>query len=165
MTGSKFLRTVWERVLSSKHGHGQDEVRFRCNICGRVAQAPLSQLDREKVSCRCGSTVRMRALAHVLSLELFGESYALPEMPLRRDLVGVDMSGTAKLANRLAERIGYTNTFLHKPPYLNIVDPGPEWLARCDFVVSSDVFEHVELPASRAFANTLRLLKPGASWC
>lgn len=160
MKGPKLLKLIWERLFPSGDGDGQ-KVRFRCNICGRTVRTPLSRLDREKVSCRCGSTVRLRALAHVLSMELFGKSLAIPDMPFRPDLVGVDMSGAATLADRMAGRIGYTNTFLHKPPYLDIVAPPDEWLGRCDFVVSSDVFEHVGPPVSRAFANTLRLLKPG----
>lgn len=82
-------------------------------------------------------------------------------MPFRPDLVGVDMSGAATYAGRLAEQIGYTNTFLHKPPFLDIVAPPEEWLSCCDFVISSDVFEHVAPPVSHAFENMLRLLKPG----
>jgi len=160
MNTSKFLKTVLGTLFPPGEG-GEELVRFRCNVCGRAARAPRSKLDREVVSCRCGSTVRQRALAHVLSLELFGKSYAVPEMPLRPDLIGVDMSGTGNLASRLAERIGYTNTFLHKPPYLDIVAPTDEWMGCCDFAMSSDVFEHVGLPVSRAFENTLRLLKPG----
>lgn len=160
MNGLKFLKLVWENIPLTSRPWGQ-EIRFRCNICGRMTRASPLTLTREAVTCRCGSTVRMRALAHVLSLELFGESLAIPDMPSRPDLIGVDMSGAANFAGRLAERLGYTNTFLHKSPFLDIVALSDEWLSRCDFVISSDVFEHVGPPVSRAFENTLRLLKPG----
>lgn len=160
MNGLKLLKRVWEAFPLTIHARGQ-EMRFRCNICGRMTKALPSKLTREDVTCRCGSTVRLRALVHVLSLGLFGESRAIPDMPFRPDLVGVDMSGAATYAGRLAEQIGYTNTFLHKSPFLDIVAPSEEWLSRCDFVISSDVFEHVASPVSRAFENTLRLLKPG----
>jgi SAM-dependent methyltransferase len=160
MNGLKFIKLFWEKLSLSNATRGQ-EIRFRCNICGRMSRAPQLKLTREDVSCRCGSTVRLRALAHVLSLELFGESHAIPDMPFRPDLIGVDMSGAAILADRLVKRLGYTNTFLHKAPYLDIVALTEEWLSRCDFVISSDVFEHVGPPVSRAFENTLRLLKPG----
>lgn len=156
----KLLKREWEVFPFSSRSRGQ-EILFRCNICGRMTKALLSKLTREDVTCRCGSTVRLRALVHVLSLGLFGESHTIPDMPFRPDLVGVDMSGARILADRLAERIGYTNTFLHKPPFLDIVAPPKEWLSHCDFVISSDVFEHVGPPVSRAFENTLRLLKPG----
>ncbi|MBI4808476.1 MAG: methyltransferase domain-containing protein [Nitrosomonadales bacterium] len=136
-------------------------LRFRCNVCGRPARAPLSKITREQPTCRCGSSVRLRALVHVLSLGLFGVSRALPDFDRRPDIVGVDMSGAATYAGRLAEKIGYTNTFLHKSPHLDITAPDPTWLGKCDFVISSDVLEHVAPPVSPAFRNMMLLLKPG----
>jgi SAM-dependent methyltransferase len=142
-------------------GTGVGEIRFRCNICGRASRARKERLTREEATCRCGSTVRIRALVHVLSSELLGKSVALPDFPLRPDIVGMDMSGADAYAGKLAGNLGYTNTFLHKPPYFDITNPAAAWLGRCDFVISSDVFEHVAPPVSRVFENTLRLLKPG----
>jgi SAM-dependent methyltransferase len=152
----------WGRTFSDAlSGSGAGALQFRCNVCGRAARADLARLTREAPTCRCGSTVRIRALVHVLSSELFGTSLALPDFPSRPDLVGIDMSGAEAYAGKLAAKLGYTNTFLHKPPYLDITNPQHEWLDRCDFVMSSDVFEHVAPPVSRVFANTLRILKPG----
>lgn len=136
-------------------------LRFRCNLCGRSVRAPFEKLTREERTCKCGSTVRQRALVHALSLELFGESLALPDFPSRPDIVGVDMSGAATYVSKLAKKLGFTNTFLHKAPRLDIVSPGSLWTGKCDFVISSDVFEHVPPPISIAFANVLSLLKPG----
>ncbi len=147
--------------LKDLRGAGAPVVRFRCNICGRRSRVRADRLTREAPTCRCGSTVRLRALVHVLSLELHGESLALPDFPSRPEVRGIDMSGAAIYAHGLAEKLGYTNTFLHKPPRLDIVEPEAEYLDRCDFVISSDVFEHVAPPVSRAFGNTLRILKPG----
>ncbi len=137
------------------------ELRFRCNICGRMARAEVSHLTREEPTCRCGSSVRLRSLVHLLTTALFGESLAIPDIPLRKDLTGVDMSGAATYAGRLARRLGYINTFLHQEPRLDILAPADQWLSQCDFVISSDVFEHVLPPVAAAFDNTLQLLKPG----
>lgn len=134
---------------------------FRCNICGRQTRAARTRLTREEATCRCGSSVRLRSLVHVLSHELFGKSLTVPDFPCRPDIVGVDMSGAATYSGHLAKKIGYTNTFLHKDPRLDITDPNPAWLGKCDFVISSDVFEHVEPPVCQAFKNILLLLKPG----
>lgn len=134
---------------------------FRCNICGRKSKVPTKRLGREQVTCRCGSTVRFRSIVHVLSVELLGKSVAIQDMPDHRDLIGLDMSGAATYALPLEKRFGYINTFLHKPPILDITSPGNEWISRCDFLISSDVFEHVTPPVSRAFKNALLLLKPG----
>ena len=154
----------WARTIADTlkgAGAGADVLRFRCNICGRASRADKGRLTREDPTCRCGSTVRVRALVHVLSSELFGKSLALADFPSRQDIVGIDMSGADAYAGKLAAKLGYTNTFLHKPPYLDITNPDAAWLGRCDFVISSDVFEHVAPPVSRVFVNTLRVLKPG----
>ncbi len=139
----------------------ENMLHFRCNICGRQTKALRARLTREEVTCRCGSTVRLRSLVHVLSQELFGDSLAVPDFPRQPDTRGVDMSGAPAYAGRLAKKIGYTNTFLHKPPRLDITAPDQAWLGTCDFVISSDVLEHVAPPVSRAFENMMLLLKPG----
>lgn len=142
-------------------GAGEGQTIYRCNVCGRMARADKTRLTREDRSCRCGSSVRQRAIIHLLTLELFGRSLAIRDIPERQDIVGIDMSGAAIYADRLARRLGYTNTYLHREPRLDITAPGAEWLSRCNFVISSDVFEHVAPPVSVAFDNVLRLLKPG----
>ena len=158
---AKDMRNALAARIEGLVGVQEGELRFRCNICGRMAKVKESLLTREDPTCRCGSSVRLRSLVHLLTTELFGESLPIPDIPLRPDLTGVDMSGAALYAGRLAQRIGYANTFLHKEPYLDILAPTSERLSRCDFVISSDVFEHVAPPVSVALDNTLKLLKPG----
>ena len=152
--------TWLSRIFGDVNKH-EDKLRFRCNLCGRDAIAPKNRFSREEKSCKCGSTVRQRALMHVLSMELFGESLPLADFPRRPDIVGVDMSGATTYSNRLAGKLGYINTFLHKAPRLDITDPDHEWFGKCDFVISSDVFEHVPPPVDVAFSNVHKLLKPG----
>lgn len=144
----------------SKTGYSSS-TRFRGNICGRPNRVAEASLTRELITCRCGSTVRIRALVNVLSEELFGVCYAIPDMPVRHDLVGVDMSGAATYAERLIKKTGYINTLLHKEPILDITGPENQWSAHCDFVISSDLFEHVATPVGRAFDGVFRMLKPG----
>lgn len=137
-----------------------EKVRFRCNICGHRCEVQKSALTRDHPTCQCGSTVRLRAIIHLLSIEFFGESIALPDFPTHRQIVGLDMSGAATYAKLLAKKFAYTNTFLHKSPKLDIMNPDSRWFGQCDFVISSEVFEHVAQPVSLAFDNSLRLLKP-----
>jgi SAM-dependent methyltransferase len=137
-------------------------ISFRCNICGGEAAAPETALQREVPSCpRCGSTVRTRGIVHLLTTELFGRSIALPELPHRPDIAGIGLSDSEGYASRLAARLAYRNTFLHTEPRLDIAAVPPELSARYDFLIASDVFEHVAPPVSRAFVNARRLLKPG----
>ena len=138
-----------------------EKVYFRCNICGGSCAAPMKALEREKPSCRrCGSTVRTRTIVHLLTTELFGRGIALPDLPLRRDLVGIGLSDPPNYAERLAEKLGYANTFFHMEPRLDIAAVPAEFSARYDFIIASEVFEHVAPPVSRAFVNARRLLKP-----
>ncbi len=152
--------TLLDKLERQRGDQGQ-MTHFRCNVCGRRSSVGETRLNRELVSCVRGSSVRQRALIHVLSLELFGESLALPDFPHRTNLIGIDMSGAATYAEGLARKLGYTNTYLHRSPRLDITNPAPDWLGHCDFVISSDVFEHVAPPVGRAFDNTLSVLKPG----
>lgn len=138
------------------------QLAFRCNVCGGGCAARAAQLERETPSCgHCGSTLRFRAIVHALSLELHGRSLALPEFPARPDLAGLGMSDWEGYAAPLAACTGYRNTFFHQEPRLDILSPPPEWRGRFDFIVSSDVLEHVPPPVERAFLNLRALLKPG----
>jgi GT2 family glycosyltransferase len=139
-----------------------DRVEFTCNVCGARAETAFAELGRERPSCyRCGSTVRMRSIVHVLSTELFGKSLALPNFPVDKDIRGVGLSDSSVFADRVAAKLGYVNTFYHQEPRLDITDVPDHMRGTLDFIVSSDVFEHVPPPVSRAFSNARRLLKPG----
>jgi len=137
-------------------------VSFRCNLCGIACRVPAIAISRETPSCdHCGSTVRCRAMVHLLTTELFGRSIALPDLPARRDIVGIGLSDAECYAQPLARRLDYTNTYFHTEPHLDIANVPDDRAALYDFIISSDVFEHVAPPVSRAFRNARRLLKPG----
>jgi SAM-dependent methyltransferase len=137
------------------------KVSFRCNICGSACTVAAAALQRELPSCaRCGSTVRTRAIVHLLTTELFGRSMTIPELPRRADLVGIGLSDAEHYAKRLSDKLDYTNTFFHQEPRLDITAPPEELTGRYDFILASDVFEHVAPPVSRSFASARRLLKP-----
>lgn len=136
-------------------------VDFVCNLCGTENRVAAAALSREVPSCRaCGSTVRFRSIAQLLVRELIGFDEILPRLPRRSGVIGLGLSDSGTYATPLARTFAYTNTFFHKPPRLDITEI-PDLLAgRHDFVIASDVFEHVRPPASRAFAGARRLLKP-----
>ena len=137
-------------------------VRFRCNICGSDCECPRDRLDRATASCEgCGSTLRMRSIIGLLTRELFGELRPLGELPVRKDIRGVGLSDQLGYASRLGDLVDYTNTFYHQNPRLDITRVGDDLAGTCDFVLCSEVFEHVLPPVSRAFEGARRLLKPG----
>lgn len=70
------------------------------------------------------------------------------------------MSDEPVYSTLLEQKFNYLNTFYHKEPYLNITDPDPQFHKRHDFVISSDVMEHVPRPIDSAFRNLRSLLRP-----
>lgn len=136
---------------------------FRCNVCGNTNHdVPLELVkNREAQSCgHCRSSLRMRSIVHALSMELFGKSMALPDFPRDPGIIGAGMSDWDGYALPLSKKLGYTNTFYHKEPRLDIMQTPKESDGRYDFLISSDVFEHIPPPVSVAFVNARKLLKP-----
>jgi hypothetical protein len=77
---------------------------------------------------------------------------------------GIGMSDDQRYARELCRVFSYTNTYYDQEPKLDIRQL-PEQLIGCaDFVISSDVFEHVSPPVFPAFQQLRKLLKPGAFW-
>ena len=136
---------------------------FECNICGAVAQVFPEVVDgREHPTCTtCGSSVRMRSVIYFLCKALLGGGLPLEKISPNPRVVGLGLSDWEGYARLLSEKFSYTNTYYHQEPFLDIVNPPATRLRSCDFLISSDVFEHVPPPVSRAFAGSFALLKPG----
>jgi SAM-dependent methyltransferase len=140
------------------------QLSFICNICGNAAEADLEQVaQREVVTCNCGSTLRFRAVTAALQERLFGKIGPLAQLPKHKEIRGIGMSETGVYCHLLHQKFDYLNTFLDRPPVLDIMDPAPEYVGRFDFVICSDVMEHVPQPVELAFANLRRLLRPGGT--
>jgi SAM-dependent methyltransferase len=131
---------------------------FVCNICGSACRSEV--LDRELPSCdKCGSNVRFRWIVHALSTEIFGESLLLKKFPKRKKIRGIGMSDSPQIADVLSSRFDYTNTSYHREPKFDITAP-PQDDRGFDFIVASEVFEHVQPPVQDAFNNLAGLLSP-----
>ena len=138
---------------------------FKCNICGTMCETPAAALSREEISCNtCGSTVRMRGMMHALSIALFGRAIALPDFPERKDLTGKGMSDWEGYATPLSQKLDFINTYYHMAPKLDITAISPLDEHSVDFLLSTDVFEHVSPPVSIAFENAMKMLKPGGAF-
>jgi hypothetical protein len=135
--------------------------KFLCNICGTECECPPEGFSREGEGCPvCQSSMRVRALIALLSQELLGVSMALSEFPVLKGIRGIGMSDSPQLAERLAAKLDYTNTFYHQAPRFDVTHPDPNDFDRYDFILTSEVMEHVPPPVELAFENLFRLLKP-----
>jgi len=137
---------------------------FQCNICGNFnPDIPINIVkNREAQSCqKCKSSLRMRSVIHALSMELFGKNIILPDFPEDKSITGIGMSDWEGYAGLLSKKLDYTNTYYHQEPKLDITNIGPEQEGKYDFIISTDVFEHIPPPVAIAFTNAYRLLKPG----
>jgi SAM-dependent methyltransferase len=140
-------------------------IAFRCNLCGSPNQAALAGLAREVRSClQCGSTVRFRAVAYLVTQEILGRPACLPDLPVSKEITGIGLSDEEAYARPLAEKFAYENTWYHTEPRFDITNPDPLRFGRYDFLIASDVFEHIAPPVKPAFENARRLLKPGGKF-
>jgi len=152
------LRPQKPKVASNNN----QELPFQCNVCGTFCKfAGVNSLNRETPSCSfCASNVRFRSLVLGLSESLFGSALTIPEFPVRKDIRGLGLSDWEPLAKGLCDHFDYISTYYHQEPHLDITDVPLNKHAQYDFVISSDVFEHVSPPVQRAFNGCSLLLKP-----
>ena len=68
------------------------------------------------------------------------------------------MSDALQYAGFLEKKFNYANTYYHQKPMLDIMNPDFTAFSELDFIISSDVFEHVLPPVSTAFNNAFKLL-------
>jgi len=137
---------------------------FVCNVCAaEVTACPDEIVDRDIPSCpKCNSTIRFRGVIHLLSLALYGRSMPLPSFPAEKTIAGLGLSDWEIYAERLAGKFTYANTFFHTEPFLDISKSIPaELKSSADFLISTDVFEHVAPPLQNAFDGAFDLLRPG----
>jgi hypothetical protein len=158
MSAAGLLQRLATRVRSSPATEGP-VVRFACNLCGRRNTVAATAIARETPSCEaCGSTVRFRAIGHLVAREVLGRDVALSSLWRRQPFRGLGLSDADAYAKVLAARFDYVNTFFHAEPRLDITSVPDAHRGRFRFVIASDVFEHVAPPVSRAFAGARQLL-------
>ncbi|HEY4582385.1 MAG TPA: hypothetical protein VIG88_05910 [Lysobacter sp.] len=137
-------------------------VSFECNICDADNSCDPRHIGREDASCsRCGSSVRLRSIVDLVARAVLGESLPLSQFPIRTDIFGLGLSDWSVYARQLALRFSYVNTYYHTAPRLDITSVPDALAGTMDFLVATDVFEHVLPPVSLAFAGARKLLRSG----
>lgn len=133
---------------------------WQCLVCGSPGEPQPAV--REGMACgTCHSTWRIRAVALLVL-----QGLKLPVTPLRTSAPdfsrhGLGISDNAFLAAELAGRFDYVNSYLHRFPRLDISEVPDELHGEFEFVICSDVLEHVPPPAEPSLEGLASLLRPG----
>jgi SAM-dependent methyltransferase len=85
---------------------------------------------------------------------------SLCDFPLLKSVRGLGISDSDIYSGRLQNRFNYTNTFYHRAPAFDLSHPDAAQFGKYDFVICSEVLEHVRAPVDHAFQTLARLLKP-----
>jgi methyltransferase family protein len=154
-------RWIGRFIRPEREAEQGEIIRFQCNICSAANTKLYEQMDREIPSCdQCGSNVRFRWVVHAVSETLLGRSLPLKRFPIRKDISGVGLSDCGAYASPFERHFDYTNTFFHTEPRLDIGNIADERKGRYDFVIATEVLEHVVPPVDAALVNLCELLKP-----
>jgi hypothetical protein len=104
--------------------------------------------------------VRIRSVAVLLARELLGADLTLPDLPVLKGIRGLGMSDGPELAAQLEKKFDYRNTFYHKAPRFDVTELDPQEEGRYDFIISSEVMEHIPAPVEQGFHTLYRMLRP-----
>lgn len=137
-------------------------IMFRCNLCGCVNMAVTAVQEAPGPLCQsCRSSTRFRLIGYAFSKYILNSSGHLPDAPgTATGLVGIGLSDPPPLARALEVFSGYTNTFYHKEPRVDITAETPKF-RNLDYIIASDVFEHTKPPAEVPFISAYKMLKKG----
>lgn len=134
---------------------------FIDNIYGAISLVDQKHgIGRERsVGLHTGTFQRPRSLVYAL-LDALDLHPILSFNEIDHRIRGIGLSDTHFIETQLSQYFDYTNTFLHKQPILDITEQNQKF-SELDFILSSDVFEHIPPPVERAFSSSYAMLKPG----
>ena len=135
---------------------------YICNLTGKEFTIEDNEKHREGANV-FGLNSRLRALIYVLS-KVIKCNEVLYNVEPDKNIKGIGMSDAPNLAIELSKNFDYVNTFYHTDPFLDIYNE--QHVSRynnLDFIISSDVFEHISpYPNIQyAFNNLFKMLKAG----
>jgi SAM-dependent methyltransferase len=97
---------------------------------------------------------------HALSMSLYGKPTHLVNFPINKQIKGIGMSDWEGYSAMLSEKFDYENTYYDVDPKLDLRDVYDcEKYSNCDFVICSEVMEHVVSPYETVLPNIRRILK------
>lgn len=137
-------------------------IQFTCNICETANSHLAGEFHRELPNCAgCGSSPRFRGIIHALAIGLTGGPAPLGTVPPNPAVRGLGMSEWEGYAGALEAKFDFINTFYHQEPRLDVTSDDWEKYTDLDFMICTEVFEHVLQPLEVGFSNMRKMLKKG----
>jgi SAM-dependent methyltransferase len=112
---------------------------------------------------QCGSTWRVRATALAMLAGLQLPWKPIPDQQQDWSRRGIGLSDHAALAASLAGRFDYTNTYLHRYPRFDLLDVPDDLRGELEYIICSDVLEHVPPPLEQGVRGLAEVLRPGGA--
>jgi SAM-dependent methyltransferase len=137
---------------------------FNCNICGKHNSLQGKVRHRELYFCDdCGSCARFRGV--VLAVQRFvlaDEAKPLKAQKTRMSVRAIGMSDSLSYAPHLERLFSYTNTYYHMEPFVDVTNKeNCDHYRDLDFIICSEVLEHVRTPVVNCLQNMHSMLKSG----
>jgi SAM-dependent methyltransferase len=133
---------------------------WKCILCS-FQNSNLRKPSREKSNCmRCGSTWRARAVALNVLMQLGYPPQVYPELKSDWSRVGLGISDDIAIASVIPTKFLYSNTYYDAFPNLDIRKIPKAALHGFEFVICSDVLEHIDVKLAQAVKGVSKLLKP-----
>jgi len=156
----EILHSMLKQNISPTKHFMKETLVFIDNIFGGFDSCKDSLLGREGgVGARYGTWCRARAVIMLL-LRAMDLSPVLPFNAVNKSIKGLGISDDPRYARALAQKFDYTNTFYHKSPRLDVMQNAAEHEGRYDFILCSDILEHVIGDWRVAIVNLISYLKP-----
>jgi len=131
-----------------------------CALCGSNLNWTTESI--ESVVCDgCQCTKRCEAVARAILTSLgYPPNATLESIAPDLSRIGLGISDDWRLALRLANRFDYTNSFLHRYPFLDLAHPPDLCKEFFEFIVCSDVLEHTRTRFD-PITGIYSMLRPG----
>lgn len=135
--------------------------RWQCLACSSVNPPAATASTESQMCIACGATWRDRVVLGAVLIGLEIGLFPLPALSPDWSRTGVGIADAQTIAAPLASRFDYVNGHLHRYPHLDVRSVPEALVGTAEFVVCSEVLEHVEPPVQPALDGLARLLRPG----